>query len=141
MDQAKTCTLARVMVTGLLLGGVLLAGCAATGTQPPAAGHLAGRLVMEGGPMGPGGQQPGERPIPGTVTLTAAGQRPVVVKVGPSGSFSVALAPGRYQVSGRSPDIIEVDGTRQRELPCSQPASATVTAGQTATLTLTCIVP
>ena len=141
MDQARTCTLARVLGTGLLLTGVLLAGCAATGTQAPGTGHLTGRLVMEGGPMGPGGQQPGERPIPGTVTVTAAGHRPVTVTVGPSGSFSVALAPGRYQLSGRSPNIIEVDGAKQRELPCSQPASATVTAGRTATITLTCIVP
>jgi len=133
--------LARVLVTGVLLTGVLLAGCAATGTQAPATGHLTGRLVMEGGPMGPGGQQPGERPISGTVTFTAAGHRPVTVEVGSSGSFSVALAPGRYQASGRSPSIIEVDGTKQRELPCSQPASATVTAGRTAAITLTCIVP
>jgi len=95
---------------------------------------------MEGGPLGPGGQQPGERPLPGTVTFTAAGHRPVTVKVGPSGNFSVALAPGRYQVSGRSPDLIEVDGATQREAPCTQPASATVTAGRTATVTLACIV-
>ena len=141
MDQAGTCMLARVLVTGLLLAGLPLAGCAAAGTQAPATGHLAGRLVMEGGPMGPGGKQPGERPIRGTVTFTAAGHRPVTVEVGPSGRFSVALAPGQYQVSGRSPDIIEVDGTTQRELPCSQPASATVTAGRTAVITLTCIVP
>ena len=75
------------------------------------------------------------------MTFTAAGHRPVTVEVGASGRFSVALAPGQYQVSGRSPDIIEVDGTTQRELPCSQPASATVTAGRTAVITLTCIVP
>ena len=141
MDQARPCMLARVLGTGMLLTGLLLAGCAATGTQAPATGHLAGRLVMEGGPMGPRGQQPGERPIPGTVTFTAAGHRPVTVEVGASGRFSVALAPGQYQVSGRSPDIIEVDGTTQRELPCSQPASATVTAGRTAVITLACIVP
>ncbi len=133
--------LARVLVTGPGLTVVLLAGCATAGTQAPATGHLAGRLVMEGGPMGPGGQQPGERPIPGTVTVTAPRQRPVTVEVGPSGRFSVALAPGRYQVSGRSPNIIEVDGAKQRELPCSQPASATVTADRTAVITLACIVP
>ena len=133
--------LARVLVTGLGLTGVLLAGCATAGTQAPTAGHLTGRLVMEGGPMGPGGQQPGERPIPGTVTFTAAGHRPVTVEVGASGRFSVALAPGRYQVSGRSPEDNEVDGAKQRELPCSQPASATVTAGRTAVITLACIVP
>ena len=45
-----------------LLAALLMAGCAATGGQAPVTGHLAGRLVMEGGPMGPGGQQPGSGP-------------------------------------------------------------------------------
>jgi hypothetical protein len=128
---------------GLLLAGLLLAGCAGAGAagQAPATGHLAGRLVMEGGPMGPGGQQPGERPMSGTVTFTAAGHQPVAVKVGSSGAFSVPLPPGRYQVSGGSPAIMTVDGGHSREVPCSQPTSATVTAGHTASVTLACVVP
>src|SRR4029077_15834139 len=117
-----------------LLGGVLLtgmaAGCASAVAQPPASGHLTGRLVMEGGPLGPGGKQPGERPMSGAVTFTEAGHQPVTVKVGSSGTFSVPLPPGRYHVSGRSPDIMEIDGGRSRELPCSQPTSAVVAAGQ-----------
>jgi hypothetical protein len=134
------------LLTGLLLAGCAGAGSAGAGytriTGPaPVQGHLAGRLVMEGGPMGPGGQQPGERPMAGTVTFTAAGHQPVAVKVGSSGAFSVPLPPGRYRVSGRSPDIMEVDGGHSRELPCSQPTSATVTAGHTATITLSCVVP
>jgi hypothetical protein len=132
-------------ISACLLGGLLLtglaAGCASTGAQPPASGHLTGRLVMEGGPMGPGGKQPGERPMSGAVTFTAAGHQPVTVKVGSSGRFSVPLPAGRYQVSGRSPDITEIDGGHSRELPCSSPTSAVVTAGQTATITLACIVP
>src|SRR5205809_2823803 len=128
------------LLSGLLLTG-LAAGCASAGAQPQASGHLAGRLVMEGGPLGPGGKQPGERPMSGAVTFTVAGHQPVTVKVGSSGTFSVPLPPGRYQVSGRSPDVMEIDGGRSRELPCSQPTSAVVTAGQTATITLTCVVP
>ena len=96
---------------------------------------------MEGGPLGPGGKQPGERAMSGTVTVTAAGHQPVRVTVGSSGRFSVPLPPGRYQVSGRSPDVMEIDGGQRRELPCSQPTSAVVTAAQTATITLTCVVP
>ena len=107
----------------------------------PATGHLAGKLVLEGGPLGPGGQQPGERPMSGTVTFTAAGRQAVTVTAGSSGEFSVSLPPGRYQVSGRSPDIIEVDGGHSRERPCSRPTPVVVTAGQAATLTLACIVP
>jgi hypothetical protein len=128
------------LITGVLLTG-LAAGCASAAAQPPASGHLRGKLVMEGGPLGPGGKQPGERPMSGTVTFTAAGRQPVMVMVGSSGTFSVPLPPGRYQVSGRSSDVMEIDGGRSRELPCSQPTSAVVTAGHTATITLTCVVP
>jgi hypothetical protein len=128
------------LISGVLLTG-LAAGCASAGAQTPASGHLRGKLVMEGGPMGPGGKQPGERPMSGTVTFTEAGHQPVTVKVGSSGTFSVPLPPGRYHVSGRSPDIMEIDGGRSRELPCSQPMSAVVAAGQTSTITLACIVP
>ena len=93
-------------MSACLIGGILLtglaAGCASAGAQAPASGHLSGRLVMEGGPLGPGGKQPGERPMSGTVTFTAAGHQPITVKVGSSGTFSVPLPAGRYQVSGRS---------------------------------------
>ena len=128
------------LISGVLLTG-LAAGCASAGAQTPASGHLRGKLVMEGGPMGPGGKQPGERPMSGTVTFTEAGHQPVTVKVGASGTFSVPLPPGRYHVSGQSPHIMEIDGGRSRELPCSQPTSAVVAAGQTSTITLACIVP
>src|ERR1700744_3717175 len=111
-------------MSACLIGGILLTGlaggCASAGA-PAGSGHLSGRLVMEGGPLGPGGKQPGERPMSGTVTFTAAGHRPITVKVGSSGTFSVPLPPGRYHVSGQSPDIMEIDGGRSRELPCSQP--------------------
>jgi len=138
MKSLRICACA---LTGLLLTSVA-AGCAsAEGTVHPATGHLAGKLVMEGGPLGPGGQQPGERPMSGTVTFTAAGRQAVTVTVGSSGEFSVPLPPGRYQVSGRSPDIREVDGGHSRELPCSQPSPVVVSAGNTAAVTLACVVP
>src|ERR1700759_124104 len=134
-----------IHVPVFLLGGLLLtglaAGCPSAAAQPPASGHLTGRLVMEGVPRGPGGKQPGERAMSGTVTVTAAGHQPITVTVGSSGTFSVPLPPGRYQVSGRPPDVMEIDAGPSRELPCSPPTSAFVTAGQTATITLTCVVP
>jgi hypothetical protein len=98
---------------------------------------------MEGGPLGPGGAQPSERPISGTVTLTDVRHRQVTVQVAPSGRFSVGLPPGRYQVSGRSPSI-ETSGEasgNKRQPPCSPPLSAIVAAGHTVALTITCIVP
>ena len=151
MNTLRTCA--------CLLAAVALAGCAtASHSQPrpvdstsqhvPLTGHLTGRFVMEGGPISLGGQQPRERPIPGTVTLTGAGRSPVTIRVGASGRFSAWLAPGRYQVSGRSPDIEEAttaqvgNGNAQgKELPCSQPLTVTVTALHTTSITLTCIVP
>ena len=145
-----------------VLGALLLTGCAAasaagytaTGaaehvashaTGHPSAratGHVTGKLLIEGGPIGPGGQQPGERPIPGTVTFTAAGHRPVQVGVGVSGKFSAWLPPGRYRVAGRSPDIETVTASgKDLERTCSQPLSVTVMARHAATIAVVCIVP
>ena len=135
MKSLRTCA--------CLLATLALAGCSTTSHgQAPVTGHLTGRFVMEGGPIGPAGQQPGERPIPGTVTFTAAGRPTVTIQVGDSGRFSVWLPTGRYQVSGRSPDIEEGTGSGPgRELPCSQPLSVTITAQHASAITLTCIVP
>jgi hypothetical protein len=123
----------------------LLAGCAAALAQPHVAGQpdgrVTGHLIMEGGPIQPSGQQP-VRPIPGTVTFTAAGHRSTSIQVGNSGTFSVRLSPGRYQISAKSPRIIEVDAAgHDHELPCSQPLSVTVKAGHPAAITIACIVP
>jgi hypothetical protein len=95
---------------------------------------------MEGGPLGPGGAQPSERPISGTVTFTDVRHRQVTVQVSSSGRFSVGLAPGRYLVSGWSPAIGTSSGSGENE-PCSPPESATVAAGHTAAVMVTCIVP
>ena len=140
MNVLRTC--------GYALAALVLAGCATASAQPttakghPATGHLTGRFFMEGGAISLNGQQPGDRPIPGTVTFTAAGHRTVTIEVGPSGRFSKQLPPGTYQVSGRSPYIETVNGPgKPQELPCAQLSSATVTAGHTTTITLTCIVP
>ena len=137
-----------------VLAALLLTGCTAAGAaehvashatgHPPAraTGHVTGKLLIEGGPIGPGGQQPGERPIPGTVTFTATGHRPVQVGVGTSGKFSAWLPPGRYHVAGRSPDIETVtDSGKHLEQTCSQPLSVTVSARRAAAISVVCIVP
>jgi hypothetical protein len=146
MNQWRTCA--------CVLGVLLLTGCTAAGAAEHAAshttgqmpagatGHVTGRLLIEGGAMGPGGQQPGERPIPGTVIFTRAGHRPVAVGVGTSGKFSAALPSGRYQVTGRSPDIITVtDSGKDLVQTCGGPFSVTVSARHTATIAVVCIVP
>jgi hypothetical protein len=115
-------------------------GAATTGTAGTGTGTTAvtGRFLMEGGPVRPGGDQPGERPLRGTVT----GERTVSVPVGRAGTFSVALAAGTYHVSGRSPQIMEVSGGgTQHETACSQPLTVHVTGQRTLKITVTCIVP
>ena len=145
MSQLRTCA--------CLLGALLLTGCTAAGAAEHASGrtaagaaravgHVTGRLLIEGGPIGPGGQQPGERPVPGTVTFTAAGHRPVSVGVGTSGKFSAWLPPGRYRVAGRFPDIETVTSSGKTVAQtCSQPLSVTVSTRHAATIAVVCIVP
>jgi hypothetical protein len=119
-------------------------GAATTGTAGTGSGTatVTGRFFMEGGPVRPGGDQPGERPLRGTVTFTAAGERTVSVPVGRAGIFSVALAAGTYHVSGRSPEIMEVSGGgAQHETVCSRPLTVHVTGQHALKITVTCIVP
>jgi hypothetical protein len=151
MNQLRACA---GLAAALLLTGCTAARAAQHPASRPAAsgpaagspartdGHVTGRLLIEGGPMGPGGQQPGPRPIPGTVTFTMAGHRSVSAEVGASGKFSAWLPPGRYRVTGRSPDIETVTSSGKTvEQTCSQPVSVTVSTRHAATVTLVCAVP
>ena len=104
-----------------------LAGCSAAHDGAPSAGTVTGRLLLEGGPIGPNGQQPGIRPITGAVRFTGGDHHPVTVRTTSSGVFSVQLPAGRYQVSSR-----QVRST---------PVWVTVTAHHTTSVTLTSIVP
>ena len=96
-----------------MLAVLLLAGCAG---HEPAKGWVTGRLLSQGG------VSPGQRPMPGTVAFTAAGQPPMTVRVPNSGTFSVQLPPGRYHVSG----------------PCSRSLPVTVTAHRTTHVSIVC---
>jgi len=142
MNGLRMCTCA--------VGVFVLAGCASASAAghaashrpagPLASGRVTGRLLIEGGPIGPG-SQPGERPIPGTVTFTQSGHRPVPVGAGDAGTFSAWLPPGRYRVAGRSPAVETVSGSgKAEELTCSQPLSVSVTAGHGATIAVVCVV-
>jgi hypothetical protein len=113
----------------------LLAACAPAPPQSPA-GTVTGRLVLEGGPLG----QAGPRPIRGTVQFTGHHRR-AAAQVGSSGNFSIRLPVGTYNVSARSPSVIEVSDGTHRQVPCSQPLAVTITPLHITTITLTCIVP
>jgi hypothetical protein len=131
--------------TGTVTKGAVTTGTVTTGTGTTTVARttiVSGRFLMEGGPVRPGGDQPGERPLRGTVTFTAVGERTVSVPVGRAGTFSVALAAGTYHVSGRSPEIMEVSsGGAQHETVCSQPLTLHVTGQHSLKVSVTCIVP
>jgi len=117
---------------------VLLSACAPAVVyaravvHAPASGTVTGKLQIEGGPISPGGQQPGKRPVPGTVRFTSTRQHRVTVRVGNSGAFSVQLPAGTYAVCSRSPAA---------QGPCSQARRVTVTARHTTKIAFTFIVP
>ena len=111
----------------------------------PAHGTVKGRLVREGGPLGPGGQQPATRPISGVVQFIGPSGQVTQVKVGRSGAFTVTLVPGTYRVRGRSPAVVEVSnagrGGKTTERPCTIPKTVTVRDQSTIGITLACVVP
>jgi hypothetical protein len=126
----------------VFLAAVLLpAACAAAPGQAHSDGTVTGRLVREGGPLGPGGQQPGMHPISGTVRFTSGDHRVITVRTSSADMFSVQLPAGRYDVSDRSPAILLVGSDGISRQAWSSPVSVTVTAHHTARVTLTSIVP
>lgn len=142
--------LARALRTSELAAGaaaVLLLGTACgaasgrvTGTAPM--GTVTGIFVREGGPSSPGGRQPADVRLQGLIQFLGANDQIFRVRVIHKGAFEVRLPPGTYSVAGRTPGIIEVGANgRERERPCSQPLSVTVTNHHTSKITVTCIVP
>ena len=131
----------------------LLAGCAAGAGQHTGqltqAGHgrdhargtVTGRLVREGGPLGPGGQQPGAHPIPGTIRFTAGRHRVIMVRTSHAGRFSVQLPAGKYQVADRSPRLLLVAANGIARQTWSRPVTVTVTGHHVTRITLIIAVP
>jgi hypothetical protein len=140
-------------ITGVVVA-LPLAACAASapavshralavsrGTPAPSLrGRVTGTLWLEGGPMRPGGQQPGKRPTAGTIQFARGGRRLISSRAGHSGAFSIRLQAGTYHVSGGSPRVTAGNGTG-RQTPCSRPVTVTVTPGHTVHISLVCIVP
>jgi hypothetical protein len=124
-----------------LAATLLPAGCTAADSAASSGGTVTGRLMLEGGPLGPGGQQPGPRSIPGTVKFAGGHHRLITIRTGRSGMFSVQLPAGRYYVSDRSPRLLEVNGEGISRQTWSRPVSVTVTPHHTTSITLTSIVP
>jgi hypothetical protein len=107
-----------------------------------AEGRVIGTFIRVGGPLGPGGTQPPDLLLRGTVQFLAAHRRTVEVRVGKSGRFAVWLPAGNFRVSGRSPSILEVLASGAiRETTCSHQQQVDVVAGRVLRITVTCVVP
>jgi hypothetical protein len=104
-------------------------------------GIITGRLQIEGGPLGPGGQQPGTRPIPGTIRFISGLHQRITVRVNNSGRFRVQLPSGRYEVSDRSPALLQVGTGGIGRQTWSRPVPVTVTGHHAIRINLTTAVP
>jgi len=109
--------------------------------QDPARGTVTGRLVREGGPLGPGGQQPGAHPIPGTIRFSTGEHQVIMVRTSRAGRFSVQLPAGKYQVADRSPRLLLVAANGISHQTWSRPVTVLVTAGHVTRITLVIAVP
>jgi hypothetical protein len=122
----------------ICLVAVLLAACSAAHRSHPALRTaVTGRLVVEGGPSG----LPAIRPIRGIVRFIGGHHLPVTVSTDAAGVFSVQLPPGRYQVSDRSPQMLEGSGIGTSHEVWSAPVPVTVKAHHITAITLTWFVP
>jgi hypothetical protein len=115
----------------------LVSGCApalahTSAGRGTAVGTVTGKLQIEGGPIGTNGQQPGKRPVSGTVRFTSTRHHPVTVRVGDSGRFSVRLPAGTYAAC---PLSAGASG------PCTRARQVTVTARHTTKIAFTFFVP
>ncbi len=135
---------AAAWIAGLGLA-LALTACAASApghVTPAGDGRIIGTFIRAGGPLGPGGKQPRDRPLAGTVQFFAAHHPTIAVRVGRSGRFAVSLPAGTYRVSGRSPSILEVLASgATRESACSAEQQVAVVTGRTLQISVTCPVP
>ena len=120
---------------------LLAAACTAAPGPPPPRDTVAGRLIREGGPLGPHGKQPATIPLPGTVRFTDGHHQMITIRIGRTGRFSGLLPAGRYSVSYRSPRLLEVGSDGIGRQFWSQQRPVKVTPHQTTRITLTAIVP
>ena len=119
---------------------LLPVACTAAASAAPLYGTVVGKLVFQGGPIHAGGRQPGQRPAPGTVRFTGEHRR-ITVHVTSSGSFSVRLPAGRYNVFDRSPRVLEMGADGAGHQVWSHVALVTVTPHHTTKITLAFIAP
>lgn len=133
----------------VLVAPVLLLALSACSTHPSgsprAEGTVRGTLVMEGG-VAPG---TAKTLIPGTVELSAHGDRIDTIRVPVNGTFRVQVPVGRYVVTATTPRIHQVlrsgsstgSGTWVAGFCVPVHPPIAVTSGKTIDIHLICAVP
>ena len=102
-----------------------MSGCS-SGSSGGAEGMVTVSVIQEGGPITLSGQTP-RNPVPDAPILVTGGTQSWAAHTSTSGSVTITLPLGGYQVI---------------DPECNQnPQTVNVSAGQTAKLTITCIVP
>ncbi len=141
MKLAVSCLAALLLLTACAADPAQNPADPAQAPAGPAHGTVTGRLVREGGPLGPGGQPPGTHPIQGTVRFTSGLHQVINVQTSRAGTFSVRLPAGRYQVSDRSPRLLLAGADGISRQIWSRPVTVIVTAHHVTRVTLASIVP
>jgi hypothetical protein len=80
---------------------LILAGCSG---QPADGQTVTGMLVRVGGPPTLSGPPP-SLPLPGTVVARNAAGQQFTATAGNDGRFDLSLPPGRYRLTGHSPQV------------------------------------
>jgi hypothetical protein len=106
----------------------------------PVLGTVKGTYELEGGPIGPGGQNPPIQPLNGIITAT--GRNGHAKAVAKNGHFTMQLRPGTYKLTGWTGAIKEMNGSTVVEngMHCGS-ATVVVTAHRTAKAALYCYAP
>ena|SRR5437870_4763645 len=107
----------------LTLGCIMLSACSSEST-PDSDGVVTGHLQMVGGPVNV------TIPVPGSITIQGDAER--TVEVGSNGAFSIAVLPGRYTLTGRSPQYNGGEGL------CSAVIPVVVRSGETTSADVGC---
>jgi hypothetical protein len=118
----------RIIAAVLVAGIAVLAGCGGSVGYHQAA---PGRFVRVGGPV-PGSPVP----LPGTITAHASTGGTFTATASRDGRFTLALPPGIYRVTGRSPLM------QSGQMICAATAELRVTRGMPARpATVVCSIP
>jgi hypothetical protein len=114
-DMNRACRVAAGVVAGVLI----LAGCSG---QPADEQTVTGMLVRVGGPPSLSGPPPA-LPLPGTVVARNGAGLQFTATVGNDGRFELSLPPGRYRLTGHSPQV----WVNNRQMLCSAQDAIQVT--------------